>query len=121
VSTRFVFGLTGDAASSGLSWMGVDPSRENVDILEQWAVRREVVSSPDGDYVPQEPPECLMRDGAGRVGRIQVLDAETELLRTGFESNPTRLAAAAARLEQGADRLEAGQPPPLPLGAGRKQ
>ena len=93
ISVRFVFGLTGEAAVSGLRWLGVDPSRENIDMLEQWAARREVVSGPDGDYVPHEPPECLLRDAAGRVGRIQVLDAETELLRAGFESNPTRLAA----------------------------
>ena len=47
--------------------------------------------------------------------------AETELLREGFESNPTRLAARAAELEQlAADRLDAGQPPPLPLGAGAR-
>lgn len=118
ISVRFVFGLNGDAASSGLSWLGVDPTRENVDALEQWAVRRDPVSGPDGEFVPNDPPECLMRDGAGRVGRVQVLDAETELLRTGFESNPTRLAKRAADLEAGADRLEAGTPPPLPLGAG---
>jgi hypothetical protein len=118
ISVRFVFGLNGDAASSGLRWLGVDPSRENVDMLEQWSARREVVSDPDGDYIPHEPPECLMRDASGRVARIQVLEAETELLRAGFESNPTRLAARAADLEQMApDRLDAGQPAPLPLPA----
>ena len=74
------------------------------------------------DFVPHEPPECLLRDAAGRVGRLQVLDAETELLRAGFESNPTRLAARAADLEEmAADRLDAGQPPPLPLGAGARE
>ena len=122
ISVRFVFGLTGEAAVSGLRWMGVDPSRENIDMLENWAARREVVSGPDGDFVPHEPPECLLRDAAGRVGRLQVLDAETELLRAGFESNPTRLAARAADLEElAADRLDAGQPPPLPLGAGARE
>jgi hypothetical protein len=121
ISARFVFGLTGEAAASGLRWLGVDPSRENIDMLEQWAARREVVAGPEGDFVPHEPPECLMRDASGRVGRIQILDAETELLREGFESNPTRLAARAADLEQlAADRLDAGQPPPLPLGAGAR-
>jgi hypothetical protein len=122
ISVRFTFGLTGEAAVSGLRWLGVDPSRENVDMLEQWAARREVVDGPEGDYVPHEPPECLMRDAAGRVGRLQVLEAETELLRIGFESNPTRLAARAADLENlSADRLDAGQPPPLPLGAGARE
>jgi hypothetical protein len=116
ISTRFIFGLSGDAAASGLSWLGVDPSRDNIDMVEQWAVRREVVASPDGDYVPHEPPECLVRDGSGRVGRVQVLDAETEVLRRGFESNPTRLAER-ARLGQ-TDQLPMGEPPPLPLGAG---
>jgi hypothetical protein len=122
ISVRFVFGLSGDAASNGLRWLGVDASRENIDMLEQWSARREVVSGPEGDYVPHEPPECLMRDASGRVGRLQVLDAETEQLRDGFESNPTRLAARAADLEQmSADRLDAGQPPPLPLAAGAGQ
>jgi hypothetical protein len=121
ISNRFVFGLNGDAATSGLNWLGVDANRENVDTLEQWAVRREPVKSPDGEHLPGEPPECLMRDGAGRVGRVQILDAETELLRTGFESNPTRLARRAADLEAGVERLEAGSPPPLPLGAGVKR
>ncbi|HEY3143887.1 MAG TPA: ATP-binding protein [Acidimicrobiales bacterium] len=110
VSGRFVFGLTGDAAVSGLQWIGVEPSRENVDMLEQWAARR----SPDGDYQVGDPPECLLRDASGRVGRVQIVEAETELLRAGFESNPTRLAA---RLKE-TDEIAAGDPPPLPLTSG---
>jgi len=116
ISVRFLFGLTGDAATSGLNWMGVDASRDNIDMIEQWAVRREVVHGPEGDYVPHEPPECLMRDGAGRVGRIQVLDAETEVLRLGFESNPTRLAERAERARLGqTDQLPSGEHHALPL------
>jgi hypothetical protein len=115
ISGRFVFGLSGDAAAAGLRWIGVDPARDHVDMLEQWAARR----SPDGDYQPSDPPECLLRDAAGRVGRIQIVEAETELLRLGFESNPTRLAARQAELDQpGAEKLAAGDPPPIPLTSG---
>lgn len=114
ISGRFVFGLSGDAAVSGLRWIGVEPSRENVDLLEQWAARR----NPEMDGVPKEAPECLLRDASGRVGRIQIVEAETELLRSGFESNPTRLAAETAKAKAKSDELDQGQPPPLPLGAG---
>jgi hypothetical protein len=126
VSVRFVFGLHGDAAAAGLRWLGIDPSRDNVDLLEQWAARREVVKGPEGEVAPTAPPECLLRDPSGRVGRIQVLDAETELLRAGFESNPTRLAARAAggsgrpQLDgAGVDgELDGGQPPAIPMSSG---
>lgn len=92
-SVRFVFGLYGDAAMTGLEWLGLDPTRDHLDVLEGWAGRQ---SADGGDAGAGPPagalPECLMRDAAGRVGCVQILDAETELLRSGFESNPTRLA-----------------------------
>lgn len=99
ISVRFIFGLYGDAAATGLDWLGVDRSQENVDLLESWAgsqaadqgARRQPRA---GAATAAAPPECLMRDAAGRVGCIQVMDAETELLRLGFESNPTRLSPA---------------------------
>jgi hypothetical protein len=122
VSVRFIFGLNGDAAVDGLRWLGIDASRDNVDVLEHWAARREVVHNAEGDVMAPPPPECLIRDASGRVGRIQVLDAETELLRAGFESNPTRLAARAAAAGAGTPELDEGgagvEPPAIPLSSG---
>jgi AAA domain-containing protein len=121
ISVRFVFGLSGDAASAGLHWLGIDPTRDNVDVLEQWAARREVVVGPDEDVLSaplvSAPPECLLRDASGRVGRIQVLDAETDLLRVGFESNPTRIAARGA-VAGGEHELDPASRASLPMGAG---
>lgn len=98
ISVRFIFGLNGDAAVSGLEWLGVDASQHNLDVLEHWAARRAQDTSTEttATHASTELPECLVRDAAGRVGCVQVLDAETELLRTGFESNPTRVAAASS-------------------------
>jgi hypothetical protein len=86
VSTRFVFGLTGDAAREGLAWLGVDPAPHTLDLLDAWAARREPHQDPDGSG----PPDCLMRDAAGRVGHLQVAPAEPDL-HPAFESNPVRL------------------------------
>jgi hypothetical protein len=99
VSTRFVFGLTGTAAADGLRWLGVEPSRPNLDLLEAWAARRGA-DTVAGDGI--EPPECLMRDAAGRIGRVQIAPAETHALHLGFESNPVRLAAADDQTPPGA-------------------
>jgi hypothetical protein len=84
VSTRFLFGLSGDAAAAGLAWVGVDPSRPNVDLLEGWAARREPDQNSGG-----LAPDCLLRDASGRIGHIQIAEAEIEAFRAGFESNPT--------------------------------
>jgi hypothetical protein len=97
ISVRFLFGLYGDAAVTGLDWLGVDPVRDHVELLESWAGRQAADQGADrrtASPAAAAPPECLMRDAAGRVGCIQVMDAETELLRLGFESNPTRVPAA---------------------------
>jgi hypothetical protein len=93
ISTRFVFGLSGDAARDGLTWLGVEPAQHNVDLLEAWAARRD----PEDRAPAAAPPECLMRDASGRVGHIQIAPAETDALHDGFESNPVRLARALPR------------------------
>ena len=84
VSTRFLFGLTGDAATAGLTWLGVDPTRPNVDLLESWAARQPGTTT--------RPPDCLLRDASGRIGHLEITDAEIDTFRTGFDSNPTRVA-----------------------------
>jgi hypothetical protein len=103
VSTRFLFGLTGDAASIGLEWLGVDPTEEHMEILDGWTSRPE--------HGPGERSECLLRDASGRIGRIEIADAETDELRQGFESNPTRLTCV----------LQPGQEPDLPAVEGGDQ
>jgi AAA-like domain len=97
VSTRFVFGLSGDAAAAGLAWVGVDPSRPNVDLLESWAARREPDQRGNSGG---RPPECLLRDASARIGHIQIAEAEIEAFRVGFESNPTRIPAPAQPTER---------------------
>lgn len=87
VSTRYVFGLSGGAAETALRWLGVDVSEENLELLEEWTNRPE--------HGPGEPSECLLRDPSGRIGRLEIAQAETEMLRHGFESNPTRITAPA--------------------------
>jgi AAA domain-containing protein len=89
ISVRFVFGLTGHAAEEGLAWLGVEVARENLDLLESWAARRD----PAADIAESRSPECLMRDPSGRIGRVLIAQAETDVMREGFESNPTRLVA----------------------------
>lgn len=97
ISSRFLFGLNGEAARLGLRWLGVDATAANVDMVESWAARAETDPTPrrapgDGSAAddPGAPPDCLMRDPHGRVGRVQLVPAETELLRAAFESNPIK-------------------------------
>jgi hypothetical protein len=94
ISTRFVFGLSGSAGQLGLRWLDVDVSKQHLDMLEAWAARAEpddpAAGQADPAAVADSLPECLMRDPARRIGRVQLLPAETELMRAAFESNPLR-------------------------------
>lgn len=105
ISVRFLFGLSGAAAHAGLTWLGVDPSQDNLDLLEAWTARRDPGHTTSGG----EPSECLMRDAAGRLGHIQIAEAETDRLHAAFESNPTRLTAATTRDRAAPDHEPTGR------------
>lgn len=99
IASRFLFGLTGEDARAGAAWLGVEASEALLDLLEEWAARRdpELLAELAASGQSPPPPECLYRDPAGRVGRVQLLPAEIELQRAAFESNPL---AAPAVIEE---------------------
>lgn len=80
LGSRFLFRMDRAAAPSGLHFMGMETTEENLDTIEE---------------AQRQTGECLFRDLDGRLGLLKILPPRTAELRAAFDTGLSRVRSEA--------------------------